>query len=41
MIGLGFMELVIILVVGSLLIGVPLVVVGIIMAVNSNRPKQK
>ncbi len=41
MFGLGGMELLIILVVGILLIGVPLVVVGIIMAVNANRPKQQ
>ena len=41
MIGLGLMEMVVILVVGSIFIGVPLVVVGIIMALNSNKPKQQ
>jgi hypothetical protein len=40
MIGLGLMEIVLILVVGSILIGVPLVVVGVIVALNSNKPKQ-
>ncbi len=40
MFGLGLMEVVLILVVGSILIGVPLVVVGVILALNSNKPKQ-
>ncbi len=40
MFGLGLMEIVLILVVGSILIGVPLVVVGVILALNSKKPKQ-
>jgi hypothetical protein len=40
MIGLGLMEIVLILVVGSILIGVPLVVVGIVISLNSNKRKQ-
>ena len=40
MIGLGLFEMLIILVVGILLLGVPLVVVGIVVALNGNKPKQ-
>ncbi len=40
MFGLGLMEVVLILVVGILLIGVPLAVVGIVISLNSNKPKQ-
>ena len=40
MIGLGLFEMLIISVVGILLLGVPLVVVGIVISLNSNKPKQ-
>ena len=40
MLGLGTFEMLIILVGGILLIGVPLAVVGIVISLNSNKPKQ-
>ena len=39
--GIGVFEMIILSVVGLLVIGVPILVIGIVIALNANKPKQQ
>ena len=41
MLGLGFFEMIILLAIGFFVIVVPLVVIGIVLVLNGNKPKQQ
>ena len=41
MFGIGVFEMIILSVVGLLVIGVPILVIGIVIALNANKPKQQ